>query len=84
MKLMLSTATQVQNSYLMRSLRVSRPRDFVSRRWPMYGIDSLAAMEFLNLLRIELGSKPTTLEVVNVPSLLSACENIIGQALYLI
>jgi acyl carrier protein len=39
-----------------------------------YGIDSLAAVEFRNWVRTELGREITTLEIVNAKTLASLCE----------
>lgn len=44
-----------------------------------YGIDSLAAVEFRNWVRTELGREITTLEIVNAKTLTSLCELIVAK-----
>ncbi|KAI3327074.1 reducing type I polyketide synthase [Xylariaceae sp. AK1471] len=74
----LETTTQALNKYLMKILRVSEPLDF-ARPLSAYGIDSLAAVEVRNLLKVELGVELTTLEIINASSLISVCERIIEE-----
>lgn len=72
----LEVTVDVLNRYLMTSLRLPEALD-VARPLSTYGIDSLAAVEFRNWLRIELGVDLNTLEIVNAPSLVSICEKVI-------
>jgi acyl carrier protein len=74
----LETTTQALNKYLMKILRVSEPLDF-ARPLSAYGIDSLAAVEVRNLLKVELGVELTTLEIINASSLISVCERVIEE-----
>ncbi|KAI0968591.1 putative polyketide synthase [Xylaria arbuscula] len=75
---MLKVAVDVLSRYLMKSLRLSEDLDS-ARPLSTYGIDSLAAVEFRNWLRVELGVSLTTLDIVNAPSLVSVCEKAVAQ-----
>ena len=44
-----------------------------------YGLDSLAAVEFRNWVRVELGAELTTLDVTNAVSLIAMCEKIMAR-----
>ncbi|GAP86891.1 putative acyl transferase acyl hydrolase lysophospholipase [Rosellinia necatrix] len=77
-KAILDLTIQILNNYLMRSLRLTEALDF-ARPLSAYGVDSLAAVELRNFLRIELGVELTTLDVVNAPSLVSMCQTIIAH-----
>jgi hypothetical protein len=44
-----------------------------------YGLDSLAAVEFRNWARMELGAELTTLEIMGASSLFKLGERIIGK-----
>lgn len=74
----LDVAVEVLNRYLMTSLRLSETLD-AARPLSTYGIDSLAAVEFRNWLRVDFGVELTTLEIVNAPSLNSICEKVISK-----
>lgn len=74
----LEATNQMLNKYMMKILRLTEPLD-VARPVSAYGIDSLAAVEVRNLLRVELGVDLTTLEIVNTPSLVCMSERIIEQ-----
>ena len=76
----LDMAAEVMNNYLMKSLRLSEPLD-CTRPLLIYGIDSLAAIEFRNFVKNELGVELTTLDVLDAASLLSICETIIQRLL---
>ncbi|KAI1747185.1 reducing type I polyketide synthase [Xylaria castorea] len=77
-RLILETTTQVVGKYLLRILRVTDPLDF-ARPLSAYGIDSLAAVEVRNFLKVELSVELTTLEIINAASLISICERIIEE-----
>ena len=47
-----------------------------AKSFASYGLDSLAAVEMRNWLRMELDAELTTLEIVNATSLSSLCENV--------
>ncbi|KAK8058457.1 Acyl transferase/acyl hydrolase/lysophospholipase [Apiospora phragmitis] len=72
----LEVANQTLNERMMKILRLTEPLDF-ARPISTYGIDSLAAVEVRNLLRVELGVDLTTLEIVNTPSLTWLSERVI-------
>ncbi|CAG8983999.1 hypothetical protein HYALB_00009008 [Hymenoscyphus albidus] len=74
----LDTTTEVVNRYLMRVLRVSETLDF-GRPLSAYGIDSLAAVEVRNFLKVELSVELTTLEIINASTLVFICERIIEE-----
>jgi len=44
-----------------------------------YGLDSLAAVEFRNWLRLEMGAVFTMLEVMGAMSLFALCERLIEK-----
>jgi hypothetical protein len=44
-----------------------------------YGIDSLAAVELRNWMRMELGFELTTLEIVGAASLFALCERLLEK-----
>ncbi|KAL8912790.1 MAG: hypothetical protein Q9171_002248 [Xanthocarpia ochracea] len=44
-----------------------------------YGLDSLAAVEFRNWVRMELNAELTTLDVTNAASLVALCERIVSR-----
>ena len=46
-----------------------------------YGLDSLAAVEFRNWVRVELNAELTTLDVTNAASLIALCERIVSRML---
>ncbi|KAF7950113.1 hypothetical protein EAE96_007411 [Botrytis aclada] len=46
-----------------------------------YGLDSLAAVELRNWIRIELGAELTTLDITNASSLIALCEKLVSKLL---
>jgi aryl carrier-like protein len=44
-----------------------------------YGLDSLAAVELRNWVRMELGAELTTLDITNASSLIALCEKLISK-----
>ena len=44
-----------------------------------YGLDSLAAVELRNWVRMELGADLTTLDITNASSLISLCEKLVSK-----
>lgn len=74
----LDTTTQIMNKYLMKILRVSDSLDF-ARPLSAYGIDSLAAVEVRNFLKVELRVELTTLEIINSLTLISICERVVKE-----
>ncbi|CAD6449305.1 eb0964f1-27a5-46b6-9504-99d5323d2a22 [Sclerotinia trifoliorum] len=44
-----------------------------------YGLDSLAAVELRNWIRIELGAELTTLDITNATSLITLCEKLVSK-----
>ncbi|KAJ3569536.1 hypothetical protein NPX13_g6050 [Xylaria arbuscula] len=77
-KVILDKTAEVMNKYFMRILRVTDELDF-ARPLAAYGIDSLAAVEVRNFLKVELSVELTTLEIINARSLLFICERIIEE-----
>ncbi|KAL6716017.1 hypothetical protein ACLMJK_006979 [Lecanora helva] len=65
----------VVNRQFMTMLRLS---DAMEPGKPLssYGLDSLAAVEFRNWVRMELGAELTTLDITNAVSLIALCEKI--------
>ncbi|KAI0416753.1 reducing type I polyketide synthase [Xylaria grammica] len=77
-KVILDTTAQAMSKYFERILRVTDALDF-ARPLSAYGIDSLAAVEVRNFLKVELSVELTTLEIINATSLLFICERIIEE-----
>ncbi|TGJ87024.1 hypothetical protein E0Z10_g1720 [Xylaria hypoxylon] len=77
-KVILDTTAQAMSKYFERILRVTDSLDF-ARPLSAYGIDSLAAVEVRNFLKVELSVELTTLEIINATSLLFICERIIEE-----
>ena len=50
-----------------------------SRSLMAYGLDSLAAVELRNWVRMELGAELTTLDIVNASSLIGLCEKLVSK-----
>lgn len=46
-----------------------------------YGLDSLAAVELRNWVRIKLGIELTTLDITSAPSLIALCEKMVAKLL---
>ena len=68
----------VVNRQFMTMLRLS---DAMEPGKPLssYGLDSLAAVEFRNWVRMELGAELTTLDITNAASLVALCEKITAR-----
>ncbi len=77
-KVVLDKTAEAMSKYFMRILRVTDALDF-ARPLSAYGIDSLAAVEVRNFLKVELSVELTTLEIINATSLLFICERIIEE-----
>ncbi|KAF4955471.1 hypothetical protein FSARC_11838 [Fusarium sarcochroum] len=75
----LVTATvEVIGKCLMRVLRLSKPME-KDRPISVYGIDSLAAVDVRNWIRMHLGALMTTLDIMNSSSLVTLCEKILDK-----
>ncbi|KGO72702.1 Acyl transferase/acyl hydrolase/lysophospholipase [Penicillium italicum] len=61
-------------------LRLSQPME-AAKSLGSYGLDSLAAVEFRNWLRLELKVEVTTLEITSAASLMALCERIASRLL---
>lgn len=77
-KNILSLTTDVCSKYLAKSLRMSTELD-ISRPLSIYGIDSLAAVEFRNFVKMNLGVDLSTLEILSATSLSAVCEELIRR-----
>ncbi|CAI7593555.1 unnamed protein product [Penicillium palitans] len=74
----LAATVEVVNKCFVRVLRLSEPID-TGRPLSVYGIDSLAAVEVRNWLRVELGALVTTLDILNASSLIALCEKVVAK-----
>ncbi|ROV86995.1 hypothetical protein VMCG_10816 [Cytospora schulzeri] len=74
----LEATVEVLSKYLAKSLRLAQELN-PSRPLSTYGIDSLAAVEFRNFVKSELGVELTTLEVVSASSLTAISQTIIAK-----
>lgn len=72
----LITVIDVVNKQFMRTLRLSEPME-PGKPLSSYGLDSLAAVEFRNWVRMELRAELTTLDITNSASLVALCEKIV-------
>jgi acyl carrier protein len=75
---LLAGAVDVVNRQFTRSLGLSEPLE-PAKPLSGYGMDSLAAVELRNWLRLQLGAEITTLEIINATSLLTLCEKIVAK-----
>ncbi|KAK5992001.1 Highly reducing polyketide synthase [Cladobotryum mycophilum] len=73
-----TAALDIVNKHLTKTLRLPEPME-PGRPLSTYGLDSLAAVEIRNWVRMTLGAELTTLEIVNASSLLSLCEKIVSK-----
>ncbi|KAJ6185547.1 hypothetical protein N7519_006848 [Penicillium mononematosum] len=74
----LAATVKMVNKCFVRVLRLSEPID-TGRPLSVYGIDSLAAVEVRNWLRVELGALVTTLDILNGSSLIALCEKVVAK-----
>lgn len=74
----LPNAVDVINTQFMTTLRLDEPLE-PAKPLSAYGLDSLAAVEFRNWARVQLGAELTTLEITSTPSMLSFAEKIIQK-----
>ncbi|KAJ6015189.1 PKS-like enzyme, partial [Penicillium herquei] len=72
----LSTTIEVVSRHFMRLLGLAEPMES-AKPLAVYGLDSLAAVEFRNWMRHELKVTMSTLEVVSAKTLSSLCETIV-------
>lgn len=78
-RVVLDAMIGVISSFLARMLRLNEVLE-PERPLSAYGIDSLAAVEFRNWTRKELGAVLTVMDVSMAPSLISLCEKIIAKS----
>ncbi|KAI1170391.1 putative polyketide synthase [Nemania sp. FL0916] len=71
-------AVEVMNRQFMLTLRLEEPLE-PEKPLSAYGLDSLAAIEFRNWCRVQLGAELTTLEITGGPSLLSLAEKAVTK-----
>ncbi|KAK1140322.1 Type I Iterative Polyketide synthase (PKS) [Aspergillus melleus] len=74
----LNTTVAVVNRHFMRTLGLSEPME-PAKPLTVYGLDSLAAVEFRNWARQELQITITTLEVVGAKTLRALCEKLVSR-----
>lgn len=75
---LLASAVDIINRQLTSSLRLSEPIE-PAKTLANYGMDSLAAVEFRNWVRMELGAELTTLEITNATSLFALGDKVIAK-----
>ncbi|KAI1073750.1 hypothetical protein F5B20DRAFT_586947 [Whalleya microplaca] len=75
---LVDATVSVVGNYLSRAMRLSEPIE-PERSLSNYGIDSLAAVEFRNWVRLELGAMLSVLDITTAPSLISLSERIISK-----
>lgn len=75
---LLTSAIDIINKQFTTSLRLSEPME-PAKSLASYGMDSLAAVEFRNWVRMEMGAELTTLEITNAASLFALGEKIIAK-----
>ncbi|KAL8735462.1 MAG: hypothetical protein Q9181_002805 [Wetmoreana brouardii] len=75
---LLAEAINVVNRQFMRSLNLSEPME-PAKPLSGYGLDSLAAVEIRNWMRMSLGAEVTVLEINTASSLSALCEKIMER-----
>jgi hypothetical protein len=75
---LLTSAVEILSAQFSSSLRLSEPME-PAKPLASYGLDSLAAVEFRNWARMELGAELTTLEIMGATSLFALGERIIAK-----
>ncbi|KAF4452204.1 Acyl transferase/acyl hydrolase/lysophospholipase [Fusarium austroafricanum] len=75
---MVAATEEVMNKCFMKILRLPEPLE-KDRPISVYGIDSLAAVEVRNWIRMHLGALVTTLDIMNATSLVALCGKIIDR-----
>lgn len=75
---LIDATVSVVSNYLTRAMRLSEPIE-PERSLSAYGIDSLAAVEFRNWLRLELGAAMSVIDITTSPSLIILSEKIISK-----
>ena len=76
--LVLSACVEIVNKQFMATLRLPEPME-PAKSLSSYGLDSLAAVEFRNWARMDLGADLTTLDITNAASLIALCEKIVSK-----
>ncbi|PYI04018.1 putative PKS-like enzyme [Aspergillus sclerotiicarbonarius CBS 121057] len=74
----LAATIEVVNRHFMRSLGLAEPME-PAKPLAVYGLDSLAAVDFRNWVRQELKVAVSTLEVVGAKTLSALCERILDK-----
>ena len=75
---LLAATIELVNRQFMKVLGLTEPME-PAKGLSGYGIDSLAAVEFRNWVRVELGAEITTLEIINAKTLSMLCESILTK-----
>ncbi|KAK0702400.1 reducing type I polyketide synthase [Lasiosphaeris hirsuta] len=75
-----AAAIEITNKHFTKTLRLTEPIES-ARPLATYGLDSLAAVEIRNWVRMTLGAELTTLEIVNATSLVALSEKIVSKIL---
>ena len=75
---LLTLAVDIINRQFTASLRLGEPME-PAKPLASYGMDSLAAVELRNWVRMEMGVEVSTLEITNAASLLALCEKIVAK-----
>lgn len=73
-----SAAVAAVGAQFVRQLRLSESMD-PARPLSVYGMDSLAAVEFRNWVRLTFGAELTTLDVMNAVSLVALCDKVVSK-----
>lgn len=76
--MVLNACIEIVNRQFVTMLRLSQPME-PGKPLSSYGLDSLAAVEFRNWVRMDLGAELTTLEITNATSLILLCEKIVSK-----
>ena len=74
----LAAAVDVVNARFVTILRLGEPME-PAKPLSSYGLDSLAAVELRNWVRVELGAELTTLDITNAASLTALCGKIVAK-----
>ncbi|MCJ1264132.1 hypothetical protein MMC22_004003 [Lobaria immixta] len=75
---LIAAAAELVNHQFTKILGLSEPVE-PGKPLAVYGMDSLAAVDLRNWIRTQLGAEITTLEILNVTSLLALCEKLLTK-----
>lgn len=73
-----AACVNILNRHFSQSLRLNEPME-PAKSLSSYGLDSLAAVEFMNWMRMELGAEVSTLDITNASSLVALGKKAVNK-----